>query len=109
MDAETIRWLIGLAVTLTLGWGSILWAIAKRHLDAMKALHDEIDAKHNRLSGELRQVRDEYVKRSELDGHIQRLGSDVRELRNEVRQSNEATTARLDALLVALTKDKAGG
>lgn len=89
------RWVIGLAVSLCLGWGTILIGFGWRFLLALRELEDD-------LHREINQVRNEYVRRVDLDGHIQRLGEDIKGLRTEIQQGREATNIRLDAVLAAL-------
>lgn len=94
---EFWRWAIGLGVTLTLGWTTILIGIGNRFVSALRKLEDDLNA-------ELETVKKEYVRRIDLDGHITRLGDDMKQLRAEVHRGQEATTQRLDAVLAALAR-----
>lgn len=62
---------------------------------ARAASKSETDALHERVN----RVRDDYVKRVDLDSHIVRLDSNMQKLSEDVRNSANATNTRLDALM----------
>jgi len=59
------------------------------------------DALHKRVN----RVRDEYVKRADLDARIE---TNVRELRNENREGNREINRRLDPVLATLQPSQKG-
>jgi hypothetical protein len=89
------RWVIGLAVTIILGWTTILTGIGWRFISSLQKLEHDM---HEQIN----EVKRDYVRRSDLDGHITRLGEDVRQIRAEMLRAHEVTSTRLDAVLAAL-------
>ena len=68
-----------------------------------------IDQKVNELHERVNRVRDEYVKRIDLDAHIKRLEQDFRDLRDEIRTSHKENTALLHQLLSHTVKENHAG
>jgi len=99
---EDWKWIIGIAVTSTLGWGSILAGAFWKLVSMVRHLHDETDRSSKELHARINQVRADTVHKSDLDGHLSRLSSDMREMRQEHREATKDTNARLDALLSAI-------
>ena len=64
-------------------------------------MQDDEDLRVNR-------VKDEYVRRVDLDGHIVRLDRSVNALAAEMRNSTVATNQRLDAILAHFASQKGG-
>lgn len=95
--SEDLRWAIGLIVTVGVFLvGTIIATF--RHLAGRISNGDaELHARINK-------VREDYVRRADLDGHIQRLDRNVDDLREEIRQSRTETNQRLDTLIAAMTK-----
>ncbi|MBX5154530.1 hypothetical protein HJB78_26800 [Rhizobium lentis] len=58
-------------------------------------------------AGRLNRIRDEYVRRSDLDGRVHRLESSIKDLREEHRETSKETTRRLDAIIASLAKNNA--
>lgn len=73
----------------------ILSLISKNHEGSIKAIQEATSEIHERIN----RVKDEYVRRVDLDGHILRLDRSVNALAEEMRQSSSATNQRLDAIL----------
>ncbi len=86
--ADEIKWLIGLGMTLVLAASATI-------IGAFRGTSAKITAVHNRID----KVKDDYVRREDLDGHIQRIEGNLRELRDEIR-ANHAQ------LLSAMTKGR---
>lgn len=101
MDGD-LKWAIGIAVTLTLGWGTVLIGAFWRLVSMIRRVEDKADSNGKELHARIDKVRDDTVHKSDLDGHLTRLSSDMREMRDEHRQSSKDTNARLDALLSAI-------
>jgi len=51
-------------------------------------------------------VRDEYVRRVDLDDHVKQLREGMKEMRDETREGLKETNKRLDQVLAALAQDK---
>lgn len=96
---EDLKWIIGIEVTVTLAWGSILIGAFWKLLGMIRRVEEDMDKKEKELHSRINRVREETVQKSELDGHLQRLGSDMREMRQEHRDATKATNYRLDKLL----------
>lgn len=60
---------------------------------------DEAQKLHDRIN----RVRDEYVRRVDLDAHIIRLDQNVQEIAREMRDGQKGTNQRLDAILAHFT------
>lgn len=98
------KWIIGLGVTLSLGWGSILAGAFWKLLSMIRRAEDVMDSNTKELHARVNRVREDTVHKSDLDGHLTRLSSDMREMRQEHRAATKDTNARLDALLAAIAK-----
>jgi septal ring factor EnvC (AmiA/AmiB activator) len=99
---EDLKWAIGIAVTLTLGWGTILVGAFWRLVSMIRHVEDEVGNNSKDLHARINRVREDTVQKSDLDAHLNRLLNDMREIRDEHRQSRKDTNARLDALLSAI-------
>lgn len=67
-------------------------SIAAAKEDCRKMLDAGTGTLHDRIS----RVRDEYVRRDDLDGHLQRMEKQFDEVRNEMRRNSENTDKKLD-------------
>lgn len=103
---EDWKWIIGIAVTLTLGWGSILIGAFWRLVSMIRRVEDEMDNSSKELHARINCVREDTVQKSDLDGHLTRLSNDMREMRQEHREATKDTNSRLDALLTAIANGK---
>lgn len=92
--SDEIKWLVGAVLAVV----SMLGGVIVRDRQVSKSIKDGDDALHERIN----RVRDDYVRRSDLDGHILRLSNDMREMRVEQREATKDTNARLDMLLSAI-------
>lgn len=81
MDPE-LKWVIGIAVTLSIVFTtSILGAfrsLASRISQGNKDLHARVDA-----------VKENYVRRDDLDDHIRRIESGIRDIKEDNRQNHK--------------------
>jgi hypothetical protein len=66
--------------------------------------HEGFKDLHERVNG----VRENYVRRDDLDGHLTRLSEEMRGMRDEMRATQGQTNQRLDNLLTHLTKNTPG-
>lgn len=96
------KWMIGIAVTLTLGWGSLLAGAFWRLVSMIRRVEDEMDNSSKELHARINRVREDTVQKSDLDGHLMRLSTDMREMRKEQREATKNANTRLDALLSAI-------
>ena len=102
-----ITWVIGVAFTLITIIGGIiardryiLGLISKSHESTAREAQRAAD----KLDDRLNRVKDEYVRRVDLDGHIGRLDNSVQNLTGEMRSSSAQTNQRLDAILAHFSK-----
>lgn len=102
MGGDDLKWMIGIAVTLTLGWGSILIGAFWRLVSMIRRVEDEVDESSKELHARINKTREETVQKADLEGHLARLSNDMREMRHEHRASTKDVNARLDALLAAI-------
>lgn len=73
----------------------ILGLISKNHEGSIKAIQDSTEKTNERID----RIKDEYVRRVDLDGHIMRLDGSIKGLADEMRSSSTQTNQRLDAIL----------
>lgn len=109
MSSEVI-WIISTAFGLMTLIGGviardryILGLISKNHEGSIKAIQEATSETHERIN----RVKDEYVRRVDLDGHIVRLDRSVNALAEEMRSSTVATNQRLDAILAHFASQSA--
>lgn len=106
MSVDELQWLIGVSVTVLLAIATMLIAafralsgkIEKGNSELAKGIKDGDDHLHERVN----RVRDEYVKRVDLDGHMTRMETNVKELRDENREGTREINRRLDTVLSTL-------
>ena len=88
---DDLKWIVGIAVTLTL-------ALVTTIIAAFRNLANRISVGNRDLHKRVDDVKDKYVRRDDLDGHILRIDQNVRELRDEMRENHrqllEAVTRR---------------
>lgn len=96
------QWLVGLGVTLSLGWGTILAAAFWRLVGMIQKVESDMDDNNKEIHSRVNRIREETVHKADLDGHLSRLSQDMREMRDDHRQATKDTNARLDALLAAI-------
>ncbi|WP_313026620.1 hypothetical protein [Brucella sp.] len=96
---DDIKWLIGTAITLSLFFGGAL-------LTAFRSLSASIKSGDDQLHERVNRVRDEYVRRVDLDDHVRQLRDGMKEMRDETREGLKETNKRLDQVLAVLAQDK---
>ena len=89
---EEIKWFIGALIGLVTAVGGLI----VRDRQVMKAINDGDEKLHDRINN----VQANYVRRDDLNGHIQSIENNVRSMREEQRETNR----RIDAVLGALAK-----
>lgn len=83
--------------------------IHTNHEAALKESNDGDDKLHSRINDVRETMTNGYVRRDDLDGHLQRIEKGVTELRTEMREERRDTNTRLDAVLSAISnKSKSG-
>lgn len=73
----------------------ILGLISKNHEGSIKAIQDSAEKTNDKMT----KIKDEYVRRVDLDGHLMRLDGSIQALSGELRSSATLTNTRLDAIL----------
>lgn len=92
-----LQWLIGVSLTVLLTTAGMLIAafralsakIDSSNAEQTEQIKDGDDKLHERIN----RVRDEYVKRIDLDGHLGRIDQTLREMRDEWRDMNRTIIA----------------
>lgn len=106
MTADDFRWIIGIAVTVVISVGGLLAAafrsISSRIDTQMVSLRAHADTQVAELHGRVNKVKDDYVRRDDMDKHMTRIDGNVNELRREFRDSHEDTNRKLDAIMERL-------
>lgn len=102
-----ITWAISTLVALVALIGGIiardryiLNVISESHDNSIKAIQQATQNNNDRVD----RVKDEYVRRVDLDDRISHLDSSLKDLTSEMRSSAVATNQRLDVLLTHFTK-----
>ncbi|WP_273795179.1 hypothetical protein [Brucella intermedia] len=98
MNAD-LQWLIGTALGLATFFGGALLTTFRSLSAAIKNGDDQLHERVNR-------VRDEYVRRVDLDDHIRQLRDSMKEMRDETREGQKEMNKRLDQLLAMLAQEK---
>lgn len=94
---EETKWLLGLLSGGVLTVGGVMIA-------AFNRLADRITAGDNVLHGRVNDVREEYVRRVDLDNQLTRIDVQFRELKSEMREQHRDTQQRLDKVLSAVRR-----
>lgn len=97
MVDDALRWVIGLGVTIIVAFTSALIAGFYRLADAIRKGDAELHVRVN-------DVRDEYARRTDLDGHMSRMDMAMRDMRNDMKEQHRDTQRRLDSVLAALNR-----
>lgn len=85
-----LKWVIGIAISLTVAFATAIVA-------AFRNLSNRISSGNRDVHKRIDDVKDDYVRRDDLNGHIDRIDKNLRELRDETRQNHQQ-------LLEALTR-----
>lgn len=96
---EDVKWLIGISVSMVV---SFIIALIASFRSLAASIKSGDDALHERIN----RTRDDYVRRVDLDGHINQLRDGMKELKEETRESAREMNKRLDQVLEVLVKDK---
>lgn len=93
MNGE-LQWFIGALIALI----GVIGGIIVRDRQVMNAINSGDEKLHDRIT----KVQSEYVRRDDLNGHIQSIENSVNQMREEQRETNR----RIDMLLTSLSKEK---
>lgn len=88
MDAD-LKWLIGIAVTLALALTSAIVA-------TFRNLAARISASDRDIHARIDDVKEKYVRRDDMYGHIQRMDKMMGEIRKELRENHKQVLEALD-------------
>lgn len=88
MDVDpTNRWLIGLIVSVFVSLGMTI-------IGSFRNLAGKISAGNRDIYDRIDDVKERYVRRDDLDGHVSRIETNIKDLRDEQRdQHKEVMTA----------------
>ena len=109
--ASEIRWLsrlaVGLESTFTIAMIAAFRPLSTSQKSAddrlRAAIKDEDDQLHERVN----RVRDDYVRRVDLDDHVRQLREGMKEMRDEDRKLLKESKKRIDQVLSFFAKENA--
>jgi DNA repair ATPase RecN len=109
IEATELFKLIGIFLTISvIGWGVVKWLLAR--IDATETIsRSYTDQKHNtaisvitRVDDRLNEVKDDYVKRAELDRDFKALEKRLESTEKAISEGRAETNQRLDRMLMLL-------
>lgn len=92
---EDIKWAIGLAITLGGFLIAGFRALAARISASSAESHKRVDVVSAEIHKRIDDVKDRYVRRDDLDGHLGRVDANLKELKDEVRTNHAQVIALL--------------
>jgi hypothetical protein len=102
---DDIQWLIGLLATGFAGFAGALFAtfrsLSNKWSEGNKAIYQKIEDGDTKLNSKIDDVKDRYVRRDDLDAHIERVETAIQAVRVDQREQTRQ-------LLEAITKATAG-
>ena len=105
---DDIKWLIGLSVTI---FGMFVVALTNM-AGRIKGVEDRtttaIKEGNAEPHGRINRVREDYVRRIDLDGHLQRLDKSIEDLRRESRDNAKDASHRLDVIIQPVAPKREG-
>lgn len=91
-----LQWLIGIGVTLSIfAFGAISTGLY-RVWTAINAVGERMTDGDDKLHARINEVRKEYVRRDDLDGHLSRIDKKLDEIANEQKDMNRSVLRALD-------------
>ncbi|WP_269581986.1 hypothetical protein [Roseibium sp. Sym1] len=97
---EVPTWLFSTLI----GVGGFLVALIGGVIVRDRQIFRSMRAGDDRLHERINEVRDQYVRRSDLDSHIVRLDQSMDRVSTELREHRKELNQRLDAVVALLTK-----
>ena len=88
---ELIQWVIGFAIAAV----SMIGGIIIRDRQVIRMINEGDEKLHQRVN----KVEHDYVRRDDLNGHIQTIENTVNQMREEQRETNR----RIDSVLTVLS------
>lgn len=88
MSVEDLRWAIGIAVTAWLGMAGII-------IGVFRSMSGKIDKVNDALHERVNRVRDEYVRRVDLDDRLKHLQETQAEMRGDIKAIRDALATPL--------------
>lgn len=93
---DDLKWLVGFLVGIV----GLIGGFITRDRQMAKQIREGDERLHARIN----RVKDEYVRKDDLDQTVKRLETGMKEMRDEIRHNNSETTKRLDSLIELQTK-----
>lgn len=78
--------------------------IHQNNEETTKSIKEGDDVLHERINRTRDEMNNGYVRRADLDGHLQRIEASLKELKADAKEDRKETNARLDAVLAAVRK-----
>jgi len=94
MDSD-LKWIVGIGLSLTLGMITTLIA-------AFRNLANKISISNRDLYLRIDRVKEQYVRRDDLDGHLKRLGEEIHELRSQLAEQSKQSREQSDRVIEAI-------
>lgn len=76
--------------------------LSEVQMSAQNTVKSAVDPIHERIN----RVRDEFVRREDLDGHLRRFEKQIDELKQNLKSSEERHTNRYDAIMESINELK---
>lgn len=76
-----LKWVVGIAISLSV---SIVMAL----IGGFRNLASRISTSNREIHKRIDDVKEKYVRRDDLDGHLQRIDENVRDIRDEMRENH---------------------
>lgn len=101
---DDIQWLLGIAITVTMAWLSILVGTFWKVVAMIRKVEEDLAKDNKELHSRINRLAQSSVNRDDLDRHLTRLSTEMRDMREEQRQSSKDMNERLDSLLSAIVR-----
>lgn len=103
---DDIQWLIGILATALVAFSGMLFgafrSLSNRMSSANGMIYKKIEDRDKDILDKIAVVKEKYVRRDDLDGHIQRLDLTVNELRREQKEQRDEQRAQHLQVLEAI-------
>jgi len=93
-------WLLNTLIGMAGFLAAVLGGSIVRDRQIFRQIREGEDRLHERIN----RVREDYVRREDLDNHIQRLETNVKDLRDEVRDMRKEQSLQFRQLLAVASK-----
>lgn len=92
---DEVQWLIGVAVTVSIAWTGALIGAFWKIVAMIKRVETKSSASVAVLHSRVDDVKERYVRRDDLDGHLSRMDKKMDDIRSEMRINHQQV---IDAL-----------